>query len=279
MTTTRTTCSPPRVAACRGSPRCWPSASSPDSRSPAACLCRSTHTSSTSSGGLPTGLPSGLSDVLASGDLPAGFPGAGGAGGGGGTGGAGAGTGTSSAAVPVLVGTVTSIDGTTVRVEDLGGTVHAVTTTSDTTLARTGIKASAALTKGDTVTITGTKASDGAMSPRQGSPSGEAHRPIAPRPQLLEGPNHAIHHPTPPRPSRHGDRAPAGPVCMRRLLRWLRPELLERTNAHSESIRTGWPSRRVRPDDNPEGPGVSASRRYRGPVRNPVGHPVRIRPT
>ena len=45
-----------------------------------------------------------------------------------------------------------------------GGTVHAVTTTSDTTLARTGLKASAALANGDTVTITGTKASDGAIT-------------------------------------------------------------------------------------------------------------------
>ena len=66
--------------------------------------------------------------------------------------------------LPVLVGTVTSIDGTTVQVKDLGGTVHAVTTTADTTLARTGIQASAALAKGDTVTITGTKASDGAIT-------------------------------------------------------------------------------------------------------------------
>jgi Domain of unknown function (DUF5666) len=117
-------------------------------------LVQKNHDTTSTANGLPTGLPAGL------GNLPAGFPN----GGAGAPGAAGAGTGTTSSAGPVLVGTVTSIDGTTVKVKDLSGTVHAVSTTSDTTLARTGLKASAALANGDTVTITGTKASDGTVT-------------------------------------------------------------------------------------------------------------------
>lgn len=118
-------------------------------------LAQKHHDTSSAASGLPTGLPTGLADALASGNRPTGFPDAGGS--------AGAAT-TGTSAAPVLVGTVTSIDGTLVEVKDLSGTVHAVSTTSDTTLARTGIKASAALAKGDTVTITGTKSADGTIT-------------------------------------------------------------------------------------------------------------------
>jgi hypothetical protein len=119
--------------------------------------------SSTPANGLPSGLPPGLSG-LASGNLPAGIPGAGGGlGSGGQSGGTGAAPGATSTA-PVVVGTVSSVRGTTVKVKDLGGTTHTVKTSADTTLARPGIGASGALVKGETVSVTGTKSDDGTIT-------------------------------------------------------------------------------------------------------------------
>jgi hypothetical protein len=109
--------------------------------------------------------------------LPGGFP-AGGPSSGRGTGGlggfAGGGAGATSgnatsgdaATVPVLVGTVVSVagDGKSVKVKDLGGTTHAVTTTGTTTVSVRQQKQVTDLAAGDTVSITGQRAASGSVA-------------------------------------------------------------------------------------------------------------------
>jgi hypothetical protein len=103
--------------------------------------------------------------------LPAGFP-AGGTGAGRGTGGlggsagGGAGATSSGAAVPVLVGTVVSVsaDGKSVKVKDLGGTTHTVTTTGTTTVSIRQQKQVTDIAAGDTVSITGQRAASGSVA-------------------------------------------------------------------------------------------------------------------
>jgi Domain of unknown function (DUF5666) len=94
-----------------------------------------------------------------------GFP-AGGAGQGADTGAAAA-TGSSSSSAtnsPVVIGTVVSVDGTTVIVKDLGGTQHRVTTTPSTTVSETRTLPTNGLKAGQSVVVNGSKRSDGTIT-------------------------------------------------------------------------------------------------------------------
>jgi hypothetical protein len=113
---------------------------------------RATSSSSTTAGGLPS---------FGGGGFPSGFPG----------GGAGAGTGTtpgstgsgSTSTVPVLVGTVVKASPTEVTVKDLGGTTHVVRTTDATKVTTVTTVPITKLTAGQSVTVNGTKTSDGSI--------------------------------------------------------------------------------------------------------------------
>lgn len=80
---------------------------------------------------------------------------------GGSAGGAGIGSGTGTSTTPAVVGTVTSTAAKSLVVTDLGGTRHTVTVTSSTTLTT---PYGHALKAGDTVAVTGTAGSGGAVS-------------------------------------------------------------------------------------------------------------------
>jgi hypothetical protein len=117
---------------------------------------RATSSSSSTAGGLPNFGGGG-------GGFPSGFPGGGG--------GAGAGTGTtpgstgsgSTSTVPVLVGTVVKASPTEVTVKDLGGTTHVVRTTDATKVTTVTTVPITKLTAGQSVTVNGTKTSDGSI--------------------------------------------------------------------------------------------------------------------
>jgi len=113
---------------------------------------RATSSSSSTAGGLPN---------FGSGGFPSGFPGAGG----------GSGTGTSSGSsvsgststVPVLVGTVVKASASEVTVKDLGGTTHVVRTTDATKVTTVTTVPVTKLAAGQSVTVNGTKTSDGSV--------------------------------------------------------------------------------------------------------------------
>ena len=88
------------------------------------------------------------------------------------TGGGGGGAPTSSAStsgsgansdVPVLIGTVKSVSGADLTVEDLGGAAHVVHATATTTLSVVSADWSGSLKVGATVSIQGSKAADGSV--------------------------------------------------------------------------------------------------------------------
>ena len=113
---------------------------------------RSTSSSSSTAGGLPN---------FGSGGFPSGFPGAGG-GSGAGTSSGSTGSGSTST-VPVLVGTVVSATSTEVTVKDLGGSTHVVRTTDTTKVTTVTTVPVTKLTAGQSVTVNGTKTSDGSI--------------------------------------------------------------------------------------------------------------------
>jgi hypothetical protein len=81
--------------------------------------------------------------------------------------GAAAGTGTGSSSTsdsPAVIGTVVSVDGATVIVEDLGGKQHKVTTTASTAVSQTTTLAASQLKAGQSVVVNGTKKSDGTVT-------------------------------------------------------------------------------------------------------------------
>ena len=116
---------------------------------------RATSSSSTAAGGLPG---------FGAGGLPSGFPGGGvpGAGTGGGSSSGGSGSGTASTG-PVLVGTVVKAGPGEVTVKDLGGKTHVVRTTGTTKVTTVTTVPVTTLTAGQTVTVNGTKTSDGSI--------------------------------------------------------------------------------------------------------------------
>ncbi len=110
-----------------------------------------------------------FASLLGSGGFPAGA----GARGGGATassapaaggGGAGATAGGSTGDVPVLVGTVVSVSGSDLTVQDFGGTSHVVHATATTTLSVVSADWSGSLKAGATVSVQGTKAADGSVT-------------------------------------------------------------------------------------------------------------------
>lgn len=112
-----------------------------------------------SSASLSTGLPG------FTGEIPAGFPtGAGAATGDGGASDGGNGEGSTAASGPVVVGTVVSVSGNDITVEDLGGATHVVHVTETTGLATAGVDWSTSLKPGSTVSVNGTKADDGSVT-------------------------------------------------------------------------------------------------------------------
>ncbi len=70
--------------------------------------------------------------------------------------------GTSAASTPSVIGTVSSVSGSTIGVTNLGGTKVTVTVTATTTI--TKALGAADLAVGDTVAVTGTTASDGSVT-------------------------------------------------------------------------------------------------------------------
>jgi hypothetical protein len=116
---------------------------------------RATSSSSSTAGGLP--------NFGGGGGFPSGLPVGGG--------GAGAGTRTSpgstgsgsTSTVPVLVGTVVKASATEVTVKDLGGTTHVVRTTDATKVTTVTTVPITKLTAGQSVTVNGTKTSDGSI--------------------------------------------------------------------------------------------------------------------
>ena len=112
-----------------------------------------TSSSSTAAGGLPN---------FGAGGLPSGFPGGGLPAGGTGSSSGGTGSGSTST-VPVLVGTVVKAGPTEVTVKDLGGTTHVVRTTDATKVTTVTTVPVTTLTAGQTVTVSGTKTSDGSV--------------------------------------------------------------------------------------------------------------------
>jgi len=66
--------------------------------------------------------------------------------------------------VPVLIGTVESVNGSDLTVKDLGGTSHAVHATATTTISVVSADWSASLKVGATVSIQGSKAADGSVT-------------------------------------------------------------------------------------------------------------------
>jgi hypothetical protein len=116
-------------------------------------LVQKHYATASSAAGLPTGFPSGLGG--------SGFPtGLGGSGGGSG----GSTSTTGAAAGPAVIGTVVSVSGTDVTVQDLGGTKHIVHTTKTTTVTRSTTVRLSDLSAGVTVRVDGTTASDGAIT-------------------------------------------------------------------------------------------------------------------
>jgi hypothetical protein len=109
--------------------------------------------SSSAAGGLPS---------FGAGGLPSGFPGGGLPGAGSGTSSSGTGTGSTST-VPVLVGTVVKTSPTEVTVKDLGGTTHVVRSTDTTKVTTVTTIPVTKLTVGQTVTVNGTKTTDGSV--------------------------------------------------------------------------------------------------------------------
>ena len=93
--------------------------------------------------------------------FPAGGPPAG-FGGGGAPGGSSAGS--SATTGPAVIGTITSISADSVTVTDLAGKTHVVHLSSTTTITQSTTLNAAALKPGSTVTVDGTKASDGSVS-------------------------------------------------------------------------------------------------------------------
>lgn len=79
----------------------------------------------------------------------------------GGTAGTG-GSGTGAAAAPAVIGTIASVTGNTITVTNFGG--KTITVTLSSTTAVTKQVASAALKKGDTVTVTGKAGTDGTVA-------------------------------------------------------------------------------------------------------------------
>jgi len=63
---------------------------------------------------------------------------------------------------PVVVGTIVSVSATTMVVQDLGGTKHTVTLGNDVTVTRASTASQ--LHRGDTVSVNGTKHSNGDVS-------------------------------------------------------------------------------------------------------------------
>jgi hypothetical protein len=108
-----------------------------------------------------TSSPSGLPTFA--GRVPAGFQ-TGAGGGGGGAGNGGSGDGSTAASGPVVVGTVVSVSGNDVTVEDLGGAAHVIHVTATTGLATAGVDWSTSLRPGSTVSVNGTKADDGSVA-------------------------------------------------------------------------------------------------------------------
>lgn len=90
--------------------------------------------------------------------------GAGGTGAGGtGTGSAGSGgAGTGGATTPAVIGTIASVSGSTIVVKNFGGQSVTVKLSSSTAVTKT--VPTSALTKGETVTVVGTKGSDGSVA-------------------------------------------------------------------------------------------------------------------
>jgi hypothetical protein len=113
---------------------------------------RATSSSASTAGGLPN---------FGSGGFPSGFPGAGG-GSGAGTSSGSTGSGSTST-VPVLVGTVVKASSTEVTIKDLGGTTHVVRTTDATKVTTVTTVPVTKLTAGQSVTVNGTKTSDGSV--------------------------------------------------------------------------------------------------------------------
>jgi hypothetical protein len=112
-----------------------------------------TSSSSTAAGGLPN---------FGAGGLPSGFPGGGLPGAGNGTSSGGTGSGSTST-LPVLVGTVVKTTPTEVTVKDLGGKTHVVRITDTTKVTTVTTVPVTKLTAGQTVTVNGTKTSDGSI--------------------------------------------------------------------------------------------------------------------
>lgn len=92
--------------------------------------------------------------------LPTGFAAAlGGSGTGGGSSADGA-----DASAPAVIGTVVTVNGTDLTVQDLGGTKHVIHTTKTTTVTRSSTLPLTGLKAGNTVRVDGTSATDGTVT-------------------------------------------------------------------------------------------------------------------